>query len=200
MGLLGVRALSKATRTILSIVAVFSLLLYMCAPALAAGGIQGNLLGTVLDAATNAPIANVSVTATSPSGNFHASTDAAGHFSLLGMPPDTYAVNITKEGYSSASIPGVAVFGDETDSVGVIHLTRAMKTIANVRSSSAGAFQPNQTQDTTTISGARITQALGNPNSQNEQNLILAAPGAMLDAQGAISVRGSLNTESGLPI
>lgn len=197
MGFLHSRAWTRSARAFLSLGIVLSLALAVCSPAFAAGGTQGNMTGTVLDATSNAPLANVSVTATSPSGTFHATTDAAGHFALLGIPPDTYGVTLVKAGYSEASVPGFPVFGDETDSVGVIHLTKALKTIASVRSNASGAFQPNQTQDTTTISGARITQALGNANSQNEQQLILAAPGAIQDAQGNITVRGSLNTELG---
>src|SRR5579872_7171509 len=158
-------------------------------PVLAAGGIQGNLRGTVLDASTGAPLADVRVTAQSPSGNFSGSTDGGGNFTLLGLPADTYTVSFAKAGYDSISQPGVAVFGDETDSVGTIRMSKSLKTIVHVNARArSGAYQPTQTQDVTTISGQRITQALGNPSSQNETNLILAAPGAMLDSQGNITV------------
>ncbi len=81
---------------------------------------------------------------------------------------------------------------------GTIRMSKSLKTIVHVNARARnGAFQPTQTQDVTTISGQRITQALGNATSRNEQNLILAAPGAMLDSQGNITVRGSLNVELG---
>ncbi|HEV3154690.1 MAG TPA: carboxypeptidase-like regulatory domain-containing protein [Candidatus Baltobacteraceae bacterium] len=170
----------------------------MAAPSYAAGGVQGNLTGTVQDASTGKPLADVHVTATSPSGNFTGSTDAGGHFTLLGLPADTYTVSFTKNGYDSISQPGVAVFGDETDSVGVIRMNASLRTIVHVNARArSGAYQPTQTQDVTTISGQRITQALGSATSKNETNLILAAPGAMQDSQGNITVRGSLNVELG---
>ncbi|HEV3155396.1 MAG TPA: carboxypeptidase regulatory-like domain-containing protein [Candidatus Baltobacteraceae bacterium] len=167
-------------------------------PASAAGGVQGNLTGTVQDAATSRPLADVHVVAQSPSGSFNGSTDAGGHFTLLGLPADSYTVSFAKTGYDSVSQPGVAVFGDETDSVGVIRMNPSLRTIVHVNARArSGAYQPTQTQDVTTISGQRITQALGNPSSQNETNLILAAPGAVLDSQGNVTVRGSLNVELG---
>lgn len=117
---------------------------------------------------------------------------------MLGLPPDTYTVDLAKTNYAPVSIPGVAVFGDQTNTIGEVRLTQETKTIARVTSRARNsAYQPTQTQDTTTISGQRITQALGNPTSNNEQNLILAAPGAIQDAQGNITVRGSLSTELG---
>ncbi len=176
---------------------VLGSILSIAAPAYAAGGVQGNLSGQVIDASTSQPLADVAVIARSPSGSYNARTDAGGHFSILGLPADTYTVSFTKAGYDSVSQPGVAVFGDETDSTGVIRLAK-YATIAHVVSRARnGAFQPTQTQDVTTISGQRITEALGNVASDNEQNLILAAPGAMQDVQGNVTVRGSLNVELG---
>ena len=177
---------------------MLALALSLVTPARAAGGTQGNLAGQVLDATTSQPLADVGVSANSPSGAYSATTDAAGRFALLGLPADTYTVSFTKNGYESISQPGVAVFGDETNSVGVIRMNKSIRTIVHVNARArSGAFQPSQTQDVTTISGQRIAQALGNVASNNEQNLILAAPGAVQDSQGNITVRGSLNVELG---
>src|SRR5579863_1879782 len=55
------------------------------APALAAGGTNGNLNGTVVDASSKAPIAGASVIARSGSGSYAATTDARGFFSILHM-------------------------------------------------------------------------------------------------------------------
>jgi len=191
-------AWARLARAMLCVAVALSMVFSVAAPAYAAGGVQGNLTGTVEDASTGKPLADVHVTAQSPSGSFNGTTDAGGHFTLLGLPADTYTVSFTKAGYDSISQPGVAVFGDETDSVGTIRMNSSLKTIVHVNARARnGAFQPTQTQDVTTISGQRITQALGNPVSSNEQNLILAAPGAVLDSQGNITVRGSLNVELG---
>src|SRR5579864_9573101 len=118
----------------LAVALTLSMVLSIAGPAFAAGGIQGNLTGTVRDASTQAPIADVGVTAQSPSGSFSGTTDGGGHFTLLGLPADTYTVSFSKTGYDSISMPGVAVFGDETDSVGVVRLNKSLRTIVHVTS------------------------------------------------------------------
>lgn len=191
-------AWNRSMRAILCVAVTLSMVFSVAAPSYAAGGVQGNLTGSVQDASTQAPLADVHVTAQSPSGSYSGNTDAGGHFTLLGLPADTYTVSFSKTGYDSISQPGVAVFGDETDSTGVIRLSKSLKTIVHVNARArSGAFQPTQTQDVTTISGQRISQALGNVASNNEQNLILAAPGAVQDSQGSITIRGSNNVELG---
>src|SRR5579883_1207318 len=181
----------------LSIAFMLSMVFVSASPSFAAGGVQGNLTGSVIDETTGKPLADVRVSALSPSGSFNGTTDSGGHFTLLGLPADTYTVSFTKTGYDSISQPGVVVFGDETDSVGTIRMN-SLRVIGHAVSRARnGAFQPTQTQDVTTISGQRISEALGNPTSSNEQNLILAAPGAVLDSQGNVTVRGSLNVELG---
>jgi hypothetical protein len=198
MRLLSARTGNRILRAILCVAVALSLCLSTSGGAFAAGGIQGNLSGSVVDDSSGKPIADVAVTASSPSGTFNASTDASGHFVMLGLPPDTYTVSLTKAHYQPTSIAGVSVFGDMNNTVGIVRMKTELVTIARVTSRARNsAYQPTQTQDTTTISGERITQALGNPNNQNEQNLILAAPGAIQDVQGGITVRGSLNTELG---
>src|SRR5579883_579802 len=150
----------------LSIAFMLSMVFVSASPSFAAGGVQGNLTGSVIDETTGKPLADVRVSALSPSGSFNGTTDSGGHFTLLGLPADTYTVSFTKTGFDSISQPGVVVFGDETDSVGTIRMNSSLKTIVHVNARARnGAFQPTQTQDVTTISGQRITQALGNPVS-----------------------------------
>lgn len=168
------------------------------APSLAIGGLRGNLSGTVVDAQSHQPVANVQVTAASPSGTFKGSTDAHGFFSLIGIPTDTYTLSFQKEGYVANALPGITVVGDQTTNLGTIAITTNLKTIVKVTArSSSSAYQPSQTQDVTTFSGARIDQALGKAANTNEQQLILSAPGAIETAGGNISIRGSAATEIG---
>ena len=62
-------------------------------------------------------------------------------------------------------------------------------------------FQPSKTQDTYTVSGARITEALGNPSSTDENALLQSIPGVIptFDSSngGGLSIRGSLAVELG---
>ena len=86
--------------------------------------------------------------------------------------------------------------GDQTVTLNTISVSHTR--IGTVRARSAtSAFQVNATTDSTTLSGARIAQALGNLNNTNEQQLLLAAPGVQESSGGDISIRGSLGSELG---
>src|SRR5262249_55103729 len=80
---------------------------------LAAGSPPGTsvLLGTVRDAATRAAVADVVVTATSPSmqGEQVVVTDSTGLYRVPGLPPGTYTLRFEKETYRPYSRTGVDV-------------------------------------------------------------------------------------------
>jgi hypothetical protein len=171
-------------------------------PTFAVGGTTGSIRGTIADPATNLPVPGVAVTIASPSGSYRETTDAGGHFSFLQIPTDTYAISFEKSGYEIRSITGVTVVGDATVDLGKLTLSKSIRTIGSVTSRSpTSAFQPSQTQDTYTISGQRIVQALGNPYSTDERTLLQAAPGVIptYDTSNGVglSVRGSLAVELG---
>jgi hypothetical protein len=177
------------------------LMLYVAcsgATALAAGGETGNVSGTVVDAATKAPVAGAKVGVASPSGSYTAKTDARGFFSILGLSVDTYTISVDAPGYDGVVVNGITIAGDQTLSLGTVALTKQLKTIGRVSArSKSGAFQPNQTQDSVTVSGARIVQTTGKVASTNEQDLILAVPGTSVTSAGNITIRGGLATEVG---
>jgi len=186
----------------IALVLIVAFLASSLAPAGAAGGVTGTLRGTVVDQQTGKPVVGAVVSVASPSGAFHATTDAHGFFAFLQIPTDTYVLAVEKQGYSSLSLSGVTVLGDQSQSVGALQLSSALRTIGvvHVNSHSASAFQPNQTEDETTFSGSRVDQALGEKGSTNFQNLVLAAPGVIKTSQGAnspISIRGSASDDIG---
>ena len=183
------------------------LLCSLVTPAYPAGGVTGTLRGTVVDQAGSKPIAGAIVTAGAGSGVFHATTDAHGFFSLLDLPPDTYAVKISATGYEDVTLTGITVFGDQTQTIGVAKLVKGLKTIANVQSrNTTSAFQPHQTIDVTTFQGARVDQALGEKGSTNMNQLVLSAPGVIKNTEfqpgpgnssNAFTIRGSASVEIG---
>jgi hypothetical protein len=171
-------------------------------PTLAVGGVSGSVRGQVVDPASNAPIVGVAVTATSPSGSYKATTDAEGRFTLLQLPTDTYVLSFEKQGFEPSSLTGVTVLGDATVDIGKVTVAKSLRTIGSVRARAAtSAFQPSQTQDTYTVSGQRITQALGNDYDTNESQLLQSVPGVIptFDTSNGtgLSVRGSLAVELG---
>lgn len=162
-------------------------------------GTTGAINGTVVDATTKAPLANVAVVASSPSGRATATTNARGFFAMTGLAVDTYAVTFTLTGYDGATIDGVTVNADQTETLSP-QLAKALIRIGSVTGRSAGsAFQPAQTTDTYTVTQAQMTTVLGKPQVVNgEQSLITSLPGASFDQpRGYPILRGGRENEEG---
>jgi hypothetical protein len=167
----------------------FSLL--SIAPALAAGGQFGNLNGTITDAATHAPISGAQIVAKSGSGTYSATTDYKGFFTILGMNVDSYTVTVSAKGHQTLNIPGVIVFGDETDSIGTVAMHQELQTIARVTSrSTSSAYQPSQTIDSYTVNQTQMLEATGKANTTNENAVLLSVPGVTLTNGGGAMMGG----------
>ena len=180
---------------------IFSLLSWSTSPVFAAGGQTGNLNGTVVDSKTHAPIAGASVNVISPTGSATTTTNGSGFFSVLGLAVDTYTLSIEAKGYDSVSQTGVTLTGDQTISLGNVALSKTIRTIVRTTSrAQSGAFQPTQTTDQYTISGARIEESEGRPTQTSENEVLLAAPGVTVSTAGSPTIRGGRLTEVGYQI
>lgn len=187
----------RSLRIVAAVIVALSLSFSSIAPAFAAGGQTGTITGVVTNVVTSAPVANATVVAVSPTGRFETKSRANGTFTLLGVTVDTYTLTVTSNGYQLTNVSGVTVSGDQSVAV-TVAMTTTLQTIGRVTARARnGAFQPTQTQDSFTISGARITQALGKANSTDENSLALSAPGVQLTSSGALTIRGGLSTEVG---
>ena len=76
----------------------------------------GTLTGTVLDAATHAPLADVLVTVSSPKllGEQIVKSDSTGTYLVPQLPPGTYAALFEKESYRPWLERGISVDADRT--------------------------------------------------------------------------------------
>ncbi len=117
----------------------------------AAEATTGTIAGTISDS-DHHPVVNADVTATSPSARFETKSDAAGHFAIYGVAPDTYAVSVHAGGYDSLSQAGITVLAGTRQMV-VFQLVKQLKTIATVRAT-VRAFTAGSTSDTFTVSGS----------------------------------------------
>jgi hypothetical protein len=187
----------QSARTILHLFAalfIASLLLVQtCAPAFA--GTTGILSGTATDSATQAPLAGVQVVAQAPTGRYTATTDGKGFYSMTGVAPDTYDVTFTIANYEPVSIPGQNVFADLTTNVST-SLVKSLRTIAHVTSRSAGgAFQPNQTVNTYSVTQHQVQTIMGTSLNLAESTLITSLPGGSADTSGYPVIRGGRENE-----
>lgn len=166
-------------------------------PGVALASTVGVINGTVTDASTHTPLANVKVTAASPSGSYQATTDARGFYSMTGVFADTYTVSFQLTGYQAESVPGVTVFADQTAIVKQA-LSKTLKVIAVAHARSAGtAYQPTQTIDTVSVNTQQIQQFQGSSFNFNEANLITSMPGAEYDSSGYPVIHGAREYENG---
>jgi hypothetical protein len=152
----------------------------------ALAGVTGNLAGNVRDN-TGAPVAGATIQITSPSQNANTTTDASGHFLFLALSPDTYTVNISKEGYQPTAFPGEVVFADQTQQ-STFTITKALKTIAHVTAAGAGNLVKSGVGgDLYSVNSAQAQAASalgGGSNLNNAYSAIATVPGVQVDIGG----------------
>ena len=199
VGAVALRRIHSGLRALLACVIFAGMVCSLVSPAFAAGGQTGILSGTVTDT-NNQPIANATISAASPTGSYSTTTSAAGTFTIVGVNVDTYVVSVSAPGYDTYVLRGATVTGDNTLSL-PLKLSKAAQVIGRVGARSAsGAFQPNQTVDSYTVTGARITQTTGSPASQSLNDVILSAPGVSLSDTGQPTIRGGMEREVGFQL
>ncbi|HET7815299.1 MAG TPA: TonB-dependent receptor [Candidatus Baltobacteraceae bacterium] len=137
---------------------------FLLLPRLASAGTTGTINGVITDAASGSPLANVRVTATSPSQTESSTSNATGYYSLQALTPDTYTVSFQLEGYQASSQPGITVQQDLVSKLDV-KLTKTLKTIATVTSHAAGNLvKPYEGTDVYNVSGDQLKAATGGDN------------------------------------
>lgn len=151
-------------------------------PAIA--GTTGGITGRIVDAGTNLPLADVTVTAISPSQAATTTTDASGNYRFLSLPPDTYTLSFDKTAYIPVSNPGVTIQADHVQTLNVV-MKPALKTIASVHSRGAtDIVRPGITSDVYSVdaAGQRAAQNLnGVGGLNNAYGAIASVPGVTLD-------------------
>ncbi|HTU82976.1 MAG TPA: carboxypeptidase regulatory-like domain-containing protein, partial [Candidatus Acidoferrales bacterium] len=144
------------------------------------------MAGSVKDS-SGAPVAGVTVQAVSPSQTANATTDAGGHFDLLNLAPDTYTINLTKEGYTPVALPGNIVFADQTIQVNVT-MQKSLKQIARVTATAASSLvKAGVGGDLYSVNSSQIQAASssnGGGNLNSAYSAISSVPGVYVGAFG----------------
>jgi hypothetical protein len=161
-------------------VAVVIMLAMLSQGTWALAGTTGNITGQVTDTSTGKPVPGAQVQAVSPSQSASSTTDASGHFSFLGLAPDTYTVSVQKDGYTPVSLSDVTVFADQTQTV-VVPTHSQLRTIARVTSRAAGALVKfGTTADVYSVNAATAAKAsaLGGGSALNQAySAVASVPG-----------------------
>ncbi len=167
-------AASQASSSVGWVTRIGSFIFPGCTPAA-----QGTLQGTVVDAATAAPISGALVQV---SGGFSRMTDAAGFYSL-NLAPGTYTVTASKFGYQSASATVVVTANATTvqdfalTGIPVINADSAAIVVEGFAPAN-GAIDPGET--------VTVNFTLKNVGAGNTSNLVatLLPTGGVLNPSG----------------
>jgi len=151
-----------------------------CLAGRAGAGTTGALAGFV-QTAQDAPIAEVKISATSPSQNAATETDLRGQFTFVALFPDTYAVTASKSGYQTVTITGIDVVADNTRTVQIV--LAPIKTLGNIVVSRGGLVSAGTTVDVYSINRPlqkTLVGLNGGYGINNDYSSIAAVPGAFV--------------------
>jgi hypothetical protein len=154
----------------------------------------GVVLGSVYTTAGK-PLAGARVTAVAPSGHYSATTDAGGHFAILGLSPDTYTVTVECAGYQPSRTFAVILPADHERLT--FELRPAIKEIARVQTTRQ-AFTVGSTTDVFTVDGEQAqagtpqasSSGLASYSRDTIQGAISTVPGVQEDSFANVIVRG----------
>ena len=161
------------------------------------------LTGNVVDSATRVPVADVVVTATSPSlqGEQVVVTDSTGLYRIPQLPPGAYTLRFEKETYRPYSRTGIDVSADRTLRLNVELLPETAGTetitvvgtppVVDVGSSSVGT---TVNQDFVRNLAVSRPNGLGGAN-RSFDSLAATAPNAANDVYG-VAISGSQSPEN----
>ena len=166
-----------------AIVALLTLSAMLCQGTSVLAGTTGGLSGTVVDSATNAPIAGSKVTVASPSQIATATTDGSGRFNFLALAPDTYTVSVEYKGYSPTSITGVTVIADNSRTLS-IPIPKELRTLVTVKTrSSSSLVKSGTTSDVYSVDAttqSKVAAIGGGAELNNAYSAIATVPGAFV--------------------
>ncbi|HET7813290.1 MAG TPA: carboxypeptidase regulatory-like domain-containing protein, partial [Candidatus Baltobacteraceae bacterium] len=146
----------------------------------ALAGTTGSLNGTLTNNTNGTPIADATVTVSSPSESATTKTDGSGHFTFLNLAPDSYTVSAEKTGFTPVSVTGIAVFADQAQTL-TLSTGPQLQTIARVVSRSAGNLvKPGTTSDVYSVNAATqqtLSSVGGGYNMNQAYSAIYSQPG-----------------------
>jgi hypothetical protein len=161
------------------------------------------LTGTVTDASSNAPVADVVVTATSPNlqGEQVVVTDATGSYRIPQLPSGVYTIRLEKETYRPYSRGGIAMRSDATVRVNVQLLPEAIQggeeeVIGRAPTIDVGSTSTGVSVGSDFIKNIAVVRPGGKGSaSRSFESLAELAPGAQGDAFG-VSISGTSSPEN----
>jgi hypothetical protein len=183
----------------LAILVALGFVLIVCQATWTLAGTVGAINGRVTDD-SGKPIADVHVSAVAPSYQIKTTTGSNGFYAFIGLPPDTYTVTFTEEGYITQTVTGITINQDQTYVLNFT-LVREVKTLGRVPvRGSTSLVQPTQTVNQYQVNTQTIQQIQGTPQDISETSLLNALPGVTTDSSGYPIIRGGAENDEGFEL
>ena len=168
--------MNRKLRALMSLAAV-TLALVWCIPSVGQV-IRGSISGTVVDP-SGAVVSGAQVKAKNVETGtvFTSTSDGSGLFRLNLLPIGTYTVEITAQGFKTASQSGVIVGAGSDRGLGSVHLTVGEATATVEVNAEAPLIEATQAQVTNTFSGTGLSTFAGTQENQGLDQMALFIPG-----------------------
>ncbi|HEY2903665.1 MAG TPA: carboxypeptidase regulatory-like domain-containing protein, partial [Polyangia bacterium] len=166
---------------------------------------EGTLTGTVIDAATKAPVADVVVTATSPNlqGEQVVVTDSSGFYRIPTLPPGAYTLRFDKEAYKPLARDGISLRSDTTIRLNAELLPEALQAeevvvVARAPTVDVGSSSTGATLNSEFTRRVPVSAPGGKGSaSRSFESVAQAAAGAADDSSGfGTSINGASAAEN----
>ncbi len=156
--------------------------------------VTGSIVGVAQDNSA-ALIPGATVTVTNGAGLTQtATTDEKGAFAIGGLPPGTYIVSVTAQGFGDFRATDITVVANQATRVEATMTLATVKTSVNVQSQGAAQVETESSQIAGTLTSEEVT-SLG-LNGRNFTQLIALAPGVSNQTgqdEALVGVKGSVN-------
>ncbi len=167
----------------------------------ASAAITGKISGVVTAEATGAPLADVTVTIVGTSST--ATTNDAGYYVIVNIPPGGYDVKAELAGYGAETVVGAKVFAGLTTTLNFALKTADVVTLEEVTVTATKPLIKRDVTQTTRIIEAEDIEAM--PRDTVNGILQTQAGVAVNNASGALHIRGGRSMEvqyliDGLPV
>ena len=167
----------------------------------ASAAITGKISGVVTAEATDAPLANVTVTLVGTSST--TTTNDAGYYVLINIPPGGYDVKAELTGYGTETVAGAKVFAGLTTTLNFALKAADVVTLEEVTVTATKPLIKRDVTQTTRIIEAEDIEAM--PRDTVNGILQTQAGVAVNNASGALHIRGGRSMEvqyllDGLPV
>ena len=167
----------------------------------ASAAITGKVSGIITAEATNAPLANVTVTIVGTSST--ATTNDAGYYVMTNIPPGGYDVKVELAGYGPETVEGAKVLAGLTTTLNFALEISEVVTLEGITVTAVKPLIKKDVTQTTRIIEAEDIEAMPR---DTVNGILQTLPGiSVLNSTGSLHVRGGRSTEvkyliDGIPI